>query len=77
LETGQGVKKVSMTGPAVCRFYGCDATVSATVGIMPLCLLHRSYVLQLMDRGTHRTADDGPAFTSDGWQLIHAGDVDI
>jgi hypothetical protein len=43
---------------------------------MPLCLLHRSYVLQLMDRGTYRTADDGPAFTSDGWQLIHAGDLD-
>ncbi len=62
---------------AVCRFNGCDAAVSATVGIMPLCLLHRSYVLQLMDRGTYRTAEDGPAISSDGWQLIHSGELEI
>ena len=62
---------------AVCRFYGCDAAVSATVGIMPLCLLHQSYVLQLMDRGTYRTFEDGPAITSDGWQLIRSADLEI
>ena len=63
--------------PAVCRFSGCDAAVSATVGIMPLCLLHESFVLQLMDRGTNSAADDGPAITSDGWSLIHAGDPEL
>ena len=63
--------------PAVCRFSGCDAAVSATVGIMPLCLLHQSFVLQLMDRGTNSAAEDGPAITSDGWSLIHAGEPEL
>ena len=62
---------------AVCRFTGCDAAVSATVGIMPLCRLHESFVLQLMDRGANCAADDGPAITSDGWSLIHAGEPEL
>jgi hypothetical protein len=39
----------------------------ATVGTVPLCLLHQSYILGLMDRGV------GP--TGESWPLISVGEL--
>jgi hypothetical protein len=54
----------------VCRFTGCDAEASATVGTVRLCALHESYVVQLMDRAVGPTAEDVLTITSDGGPLI-------
>lgn len=64
---------------AICRFIGCDEAASVTIGIMPLCALHQSYILQLMDgRATaDRTSDVGSPITSDGWSLISVGDLEL
>jgi hypothetical protein len=67
---------------AMCRFTGCDEAASVTVGVMPLCQLHQSYVLQLMDGGAGAdnaasAADAASAVTSDGWSLISVGDLEL
>ncbi len=63
---------------AICRFIGCDEAASVTVGIMPLCALHQSYVLQLMDgAAADHTSDVGSPITSDGWSLISVGDIEL
>ena len=41
----------------ICRFSGCDETAAATVGAVALCLLHKSYILELMDRGVALTRE--------------------
>jgi len=35
----------------ICRFSGCDATATATVGTVALCALHRSLIDTLLDQG--------------------------
>jgi hypothetical protein len=50
----------------ICRFNHCDETATATVGIVALCPLHESYVLELLDRGV------GPT----GEPLISVGELD-
>lgn len=35
----------------ICRFTGCDATATATVGTVTLCGLHRSFIENLLDNG--------------------------
>lgn len=57
-----------------CQFSGCDAGAAATVGIVPLCALHESYVLELMDRGVARTAED-EAIMSDVWSRFSVGEL--
>ena len=48
----------------ICRFSGCDETAAATVGTLALCLLHKSYILELMDRGVELTREN--ALKDDG-----------
>ena len=64
---------------AICRFNGCDEAASVTVGVMPLCALHQSYILQLMDSAAaaDHTADVGSPITSNGWSLISVGDLEL
>jgi hypothetical protein len=60
-------------GLGICRFSSCDEAATGTVGVVALCLLHQSYVVQLMDHG------DGPAGAaarSPDWPLIAVGERD-
>jgi hypothetical protein len=61
----------------VCRFTGCDDDATVTVGALPLCALHRSYVLQLLDSGVALTSESASVITSDDWALISVGDLEI
>lgn len=61
----------------ICRFSSCDEAASATVGIVPLCMLHQSYVLELMDRGIGPTGESRLAEMGQEWSLISVGDLDI
>lgn len=53
----------------ICHFNGCDVGASATVGVVPLCALHQSYVLTLMDRRVDGAAEDD-VIVSDIWSLL-------
>ena len=68
-------RKETSVRPAICRFNGCDSEGSVTVGIMPLCPLHQSYIFQLMDRGASSAEVNADAL-GDGWLLIPAGGLD-
>jgi hypothetical protein len=35
----------------LCRFNGCDESATTTLGVTPLCALHRSHVLDMLDHG--------------------------
>jgi hypothetical protein len=61
----------------ICRFSWCDEAASATVGIVPLCSLHQSYILQLMDRGIGPAGESNSADVGQEWPLISVGDLDI
>ena len=39
----------------LCRFEGCDATATATVGTVALCALHRSFIDSMLDHGVAAT----------------------
>ena len=56
----------------VCRFNGCDASASTTVGIVPLCALHQSYIFELMARGPEHDS----AITNDAWTLTTIGELE-
>lgn len=58
----------------ICRFNGCDETAVATVGILALCLLHKSYILELMDRGVELTRENAPA---DDGSVIAVQEIEI
>jgi hypothetical protein len=58
----------------ICRFSGCDETAAATVGTLALCLLHKSYILDLMDRGVELTRENAPA---DDGSVISVEEIEI
>ena len=49
LSWGSKVVKQSRPLPCVCHFSGCDSYACATVGVTPLCDLHESFILELLD----------------------------
>jgi hypothetical protein len=61
----------------ICRLNGCDAGATATVGTIPLCALHQSYVLELMDRGLDQATENDSAVTNDIWSLMSVGEPEI
>ena len=61
----------------LCRFSDCDETATATVGTVPLCVLHQSYVLQLMDQGVDPLGERSSVSASNDWTLIPVGDLEI
>ena len=60
----------------ICHFNGCDDAATATVGVVPLCALHESYVLKLMDRGGDGAAPDD-VITGDIWSLLAVTDHEL
>ena len=43
---------------------------------MPICALHQSYILQLMDRGAASAVQADSDVTGDAFLLIHAAELD-
>jgi hypothetical protein len=60
----------------ICRFNGCDAAATATVGTLSLCALHQSYVLELMDGRLDQASENDSAVTNDFWSHLSVGELE-